>query len=358
MSQASTDQYSRDHSPEMSSLAQIETPEPAESPPGYSRDLASSQSLYEPLASSPAPAEEFLNNQTQYILDAAEIRGGLVTEEEIALHPLDKYSSLEERWAISSITLVDEGDTRFPKYIRDRLPVSCLAVIEDFLKARDEETLYAQPQGTTTQEIEVYSLLTTLSLSHGPRTLHTCCDSPSREMNFLVHHVTALFNTIFNPFHGFNTEWDRRLNINGLERPDIYITHRGTPVACGEIKPPRAAPATVEADRARVAEFMKRCLHERIVHAQSADEFRVVGFLISGSKLEISMMRFVDGEYLYKIYADIALATTVAHEDDLSQLLARMYFVRRWIGESVPATEGPRLHFDRTQLKPTLRLLT
>ncbi|ORZ28596.1 hypothetical protein BCR41DRAFT_283451, partial [Lobosporangium transversale] len=64
--------------------------------------------------------------------------------------------------------------------------------------------------------------------------------------------------------------------------PDIVLTHKGVPVGCGEIKPFSASRASIDDDRARIAEFMKRALHERIIQAQSEDEFAVIGFFVVG----------------------------------------------------------------------------
>jgi len=151
---------------------------------------------------------------------------------------------------------------------------------------------------------------------------------------------------------------DKRLDRGGLERPDIVFSHNGVTVGCGEIKPFHTSKALIDEDRARLPEFMKRILHERVVGAQTEDEFAVFGFLVSGGEVEISLMRLIDGEYLYKVYTGIVLSSTLGNTDSIAQLLARLYFVRQWITATIPTTvEGPRLFYDRNMLKPTLRLI-
>lgn len=150
---------------------------------------------------------------------------------------------------------------------------------------------------------------------------------------------------------------DRRLDKGGLERPDMVISHGGVTVGCGEIKPFHASRGLIDEDRARLPEFMKRILHERIVDAQTEEEFAVYGFLVTGGEVEISFMKLVDGEYLYKIYTGIVLSSTLGNTDSIAQLLARLYFVRQWITATIPSVQGPRLFYDRSRLKPTLRLV-
>ncbi|KAF9363147.1 hypothetical protein BGX34_004766 [Mortierella sp. NVP85] len=159
-------------------------------------------------------------------------------------------------------------------------------------------------------------------------------------------------------FWSLEERWDKRLDRSGLERPDIVFSHNGVTVGCGEIKPFHTSKALIDEDRARLPEFMKRILHERVVGAQTEDEFAVFGFLVSGGEVEISLMRLIDGEYLYKVYTGIVLSSTLGNTDSIAQLLARLYFVRQWITATIPTTvEGPRLFYDRSRLKPTLRLI-
>ncbi|KAF9096281.1 hypothetical protein BGX23_011671 [Mortierella sp. AD031] len=157
---------------------------------------------------------------------------------------------------------------------------------------------------------------------------------------------------------------DKRLNDGGLARPDMVISLNGVAVGCGEIKPYLASRRSMDEDRARVAEFMKRTLHTRIVQARTESEFVVVGFCIFGDEVEISLMRWTDQrEYVYRIYSGITLSSTIGNEDSIGQLLARLYFVRQWIKETTTVTSqqeetgATRLHYDRSLLKPTLRLL-
>lgn len=326
-------------------------------PPAYleDKDVASSQSSFQVFSSSPAPAEEYLRSSQLFMLDLAEVRGPHPDEQPV-YHTLDKFWSIEERWAVSSIQVVEEHKC-FPKSIRSQLPLPCRDAIDTFLVALDEGRRYYAPQATTDMELEVFTILTSLSLSHGPKCSNDCCQARNQEMNFIIHHISIIWNSIFNTHEGFSVKWDKRLDRNGLERPDIVISHNGVAVGCGEIKPFHAPKGLIDEDRARLPEFMKRILHERIVGAQSEEEFAVFGFLVSGDEVEISFMKYVDGEYLYKVHTGIVLSSTIGKTDSIAQLLARLYFVRQWITATAPIVEGPRLFYDISRLKPTLRLL-
>ncbi|KAF9147066.1 hypothetical protein BGX20_006761, partial [Mortierella sp. AD010] len=202
---------------------------------------------------------------------------------------------------------VVEEHASFPKSIRLQLPVSCRDAVDGFLAAQDQGKRYYPPQATTDIELEVFTIL------------------------------------------------DRRLNEDGLERLGVLISHHGVVVGSGEIKPFLASKASLDEGRARLPEFMKRALHERIVQAQTESEFAVFGFFISGGQVEISLMRLVNNECLYKVYAGAILSSTIGNEDSMPQLLARLYFVRQWIIATIPATQGPRMHYDIKLLRPTFR---
>ncbi|KAG0219637.1 hypothetical protein BGX33_001809 [Mortierella sp. NVP41] len=312
---------------------------PAYLPPQESGDEEhhSSQSLFEPFTSSATPPEEYFVERGRYVLDMAELPGDSLSNGYRPVFILDNYASLEERLAISSIRITEQQDIG---------------------------TRYYPPQAISDMELEIYTLLTSLGLSHGPNTSDACCRSRSQEMNFIIHHICTIWNTVFNAHEGFSIKWDKRLNDGGLARPDMVISLNGVAVGCGEIKPYLASRRSMDEDRARVAEFMKRTLHTRIVQARTESEFVVVGFCIFGDEVEISLMRWTDQrEYVYRIYSGITLSSTIGNEDSIGQLLARLYFVRQWIKETTTVTSqqeetgATRLHYDRSLLKPTLRLL-
>ncbi|KAG0019022.1 hypothetical protein BGZ80_006423 [Entomortierella chlamydospora] len=317
-----------------------------ETPPAYlpeTEELPSSQSLFEPHASSPDPLEGYLIVRERYILDMTELTGYIPMDQEMTV-------------ALSPIRVVEEH-ANSPKSIRLQLPVSCRDAIDGFLIAQDQDKRYYPPQATTDIELEVFTILSCLSFSHGPKTLADCCHSKNQEMNFIIHHISIIWNSIFNAHEGFSLKWDRRLNEDGLERPDVLISHHGVVVGCGEIKPFLASKTSLDEDRARLPEFMKRALHERIIQAQTESEFAVFGFFISGSQVEISLMRLVNNECLYKVYTGAVLSSIIGNEDSMPQLLARLYFVRQWIMTTIPTTQGPRMHCDTKLLRPTFRTI-
>ncbi|KAF9397785.1 hypothetical protein BGX21_008516, partial [Mortierella sp. AD011] len=165
--------------------------------------------------------------------------------------------------ALSSIQVVEEHAS-FPKSIRLQLPVSCRDAVDGFLAAQDQGKRYYPPQATTDIELEVFTILSYLSFSHGPKTIIDCCHSKNHEMNFIIHHISVIWNSVFNAHEGFSLKWDRRLNEDGLERLGVLISHHGVVVGSGEIKPFLASKASLDEGRARLPEFMKRALHERI----------------------------------------------------------------------------------------------
>ncbi|KAF9385219.1 hypothetical protein BGX21_001123, partial [Mortierella sp. AD011] len=71
-----------------------------ETPPAYlpeTEELPSSQSLFEPHASSPDPLEEYFIVRERYILDMTELTGCTLMDKEMTVYTLDNYLSLEER---------------------------------------------------------------------------------------------------------------------------------------------------------------------------------------------------------------------------------------------------------------------
>ncbi|KAG0000888.1 hypothetical protein BGZ79_005369 [Entomortierella chlamydospora] len=167
-----------------------------ETPPAYlpeTEELPSSQSLFEPHASSPDPLEGYLIVRERYILDMTELTGYIPMDQEMTV-------------ALSPIRVVEEH-ANSPKSIRLQLPVSCRDAIDGFLIAQDQDKRYYPPQATTDIELEVFTILSCLSFSHGPKTLADCCHSKNQEMNFIIHHISIIWNSIFNAHEGFSLKW-------------------------------------------------------------------------------------------------------------------------------------------------------
>ena len=96
----------------------------------------------------------------------------------------------------------------FPCSIRSRLPVLCTEAIQQFLQAKDAGKPSYPPTATTQQELEIHTLLSSLSLVHGAFTLASrCCTVKNQEMNFLIHHVATIWNAVFNTLEGFELKW-------------------------------------------------------------------------------------------------------------------------------------------------------
>ena len=108
--------------------------------------------------------------------------------------------------AASSIRVVEEHKC-FPKSIRSQLPLPCRDAIDAFLIAQDEGRRYFAPQATTTMELEVFTILTCFSLSHGPKGSNDCCQARNQELNFIIHHISTIWNTVFNAHEGFSVKW-------------------------------------------------------------------------------------------------------------------------------------------------------
>ncbi|ORZ28597.1 hypothetical protein BCR41DRAFT_382590 [Lobosporangium transversale] len=166
----------------------------------------SSQSFYEPPTLSPDPPEEYLIERERFVLDMNELTGVSHTGVERRVHILDNFASLEERWLLSSIQVVDQHEA-FPRSIRYQLPNSCRDAIDTFLVAQDEGKRYYFPRATNDMELEIYTILSCLSQSHGPSTSEACCRSKNQEMNFIIHHVCTIWDTIFNTHEGFSIKW-------------------------------------------------------------------------------------------------------------------------------------------------------
>jgi hypothetical protein len=84
-------------------------------------------------------------------------------------------------------------------------------------------------------------------------------------------------------------------------RADFLLLNDDTEVGCGEIKCQGTSEKLQENDRARIAETLKRQLHQRIMKARDIKEFKTFGIFIQGFKMELYTLTF-DANEGYQLY--------------------------------------------------------
>lgn len=93
----------------------------------------------------------------------------------------------------------------------------------------------------------------------------------NKETNFIIKHVAFLIEAVVNSSR-LHLEWDATpncylncdLNIQHCRHDLILYAKDGTEIATGEVKPCNASDILVEMDKIRIAESMKKQLHQRL----------------------------------------------------------------------------------------------
>lgn len=107
-------------------------------------------------------------------------------------------------------------------------------------------------------------------------------------------------------------------------RTDFILIANDQEIGCGEIKPPGATSQSIEEDRARTSESMKRQLHTRILKSKDTKEFMTFGLVFSGLDIELYVMVFdTEKSPVYNLYEveNVKLPTTLEHYMNIEETL-------------------------------------
>lgn len=130
-------------------------------------------------------------------------------------------------------------------------------------------------------------------------------------------------------------------------------------VGCGEIKPLNTPAKVIEEDRCRMAEFLKKKLHQRMIDAVEVSELQTFGVLVNGDIIELSVMKFEEKEYKYCIIKILALPTTPSTythmQDSISYLLGFFDEIERSINDQKSILRNSDFFASlKPYLKPTV----